>query len=123
MLGELRITTRLEFRYKTIRITDSNGIEMNKYELQSKIKSTGTAIIFWFLIGAHFAYLNKWGLQLIFWLTLGGLGVWWLIELFLISGRVEKYNEDIYRRIGDLEKRERADDLIRNLERIRASEK
>lgn len=95
---------------------------MNKYELQSKIKSTGTAILFWFLLGAHFAYLNKWGLQIIFWLTLGGLGVWFLIELFLISGRVAKYNEDIYRQIDQLEKRERAEDLVRSLEKMRSSE-
>ena len=91
----------------------------SKYELQGKIKSTGTAILFWFLLGAHFAYLNKWGLQIIFWLTLGGLGVWALIELFLISGRVAKYNEAIFRQIDEIEKKERADDLARNLAKLR----
>lgn len=96
---------------------------MNKYQLQGKIKSTGTAILFWFLLGAHFAYLNKWGLQIIFWLTLGGLGVWALVELFLIPGRVSKYNEVIFRKIDEYEKRERADEMAKNLELIRASGK
>ncbi len=91
----------------------------SKYELQGKIKSTGTAILFWFLLGAHFAYLNKWGLQIIFWLTLGGLGVWALIELFLISGRVAKYNAEIFRQIDDIEKKERSEDLMKNLARIK----
>jgi hypothetical protein len=94
---------------------------MNKYQLQGKIKSTGTAILFWFLLGAHFAYLNKWGLQIIFWLTLGGLGVWALIELFLISGRVAKYNADIYHQLDKLEKQERADELEKSIERIKAA--
>lgn len=94
---------------------------MNKYQLQGKIKSTGTAILFWFLLGAHFAYLGKWGLQILFWITLGGIGIWALIELFLIPGRVEKYNADIYQQIDHLEKQEKAADLVRNLEMIKAS--
>jgi hypothetical protein len=91
----------------------------SKYELQGKIKSTGTAILFWLLLGAHFAYLNKWGLQILFWITLGGLGVWALIELFLISGRVAKYNQAIFRQIDEIEKKERAQDLVRNLAKLR----
>ena len=94
---------------------------MNKYQLQGKIKSTGTAILFWFLLGAHFAYLGKWGLQILFWVTLGGIGIWALIELFLIPGRVEKYNADIYQQLDHLEKQEKAADLVRNLEMIKAS--
>ncbi len=94
---------------------------MNKYELQSKIKSTGTAILFWLLLGAHFAYLGKWGLQIIFWITLGGLGIWYLIELFLISGRVAKYNAAIFQQIDQIERKEKADELIKNLEMIKAA--
>jgi len=86
---------------------------MNKYHLQGKIKSTGVAILFWFLIGAHFAYLDKWGLQLLFWLTIGGLGIWWLIELFLIPGRVATYNEGIFKMIDEIDKKEKAEDLAK----------
>lgn len=94
---------------------------MNKYELQSKIKSTGTAILFWFLLGAHFAYLGKWGLQILFWVTLGGIGIWFLIELFLISGRVSKYNAVIFEQLDQIEKKEKADELIKNLEMIKGA--
>jgi hypothetical protein len=94
---------------------------MNKYELQSRIKSTGTAILFWFLLGAHFAYLGKWGLQILFWITLGGVGVWAIIELFLIPGRVEKYNAEIFEQLEQVEKRDRANDLLKNLEMIKSA--
>ena len=96
---------------------------MNKYELQGRVKSTGTAFLFWFLLGAHFAYLGKWGLQLIFWLTLGGLGIWALVELFLISGRVQEYNASIYQQLDQLDKQEKSDDLARNLAIIEAAKK
>jgi len=36
---------------------------MNKYQLQSETKSSGTAFLFWFFLGAHYAYLGKWGVQ------------------------------------------------------------
>ncbi len=88
---------------------------MNKYQLQGKIKSTGVAIFFWFLIGAHFAYLDKWGLQLLFWLTIGGLGIWWLIELFLSPGRVATYNEGIFKMIDEIDKKEKAEDWAKHL--------
>ena len=88
---------------------------MNKYQLQGKIKSTGVAFLFWFLIGAHFAYLEKWGLQILFWLTIGGLGIWWLIELVLIPGRVSSYNANIYKMIDEIDKKEKADELAKHL--------
>jgi TM2 domain-containing membrane protein YozV len=96
---------------------------MNKYELQGRVKSTGTAFLFWFLLGAHFAYLGKWGLQIIFWLTLGGLGIWALVELFLISGRVQEYNASIYQQLDQIDKQEKSDDLARNLAIIEAAKK
>lgn len=94
---------------------------MNKYELQGKIKSTGTAYLFWFLLGAHFAYLGRWGMQLLFWFTLGGIGVWAIVELFLISGRVQKYNAPIYQQLADLDKKEKAEDMAKNIAMIKAA--
>jgi hypothetical protein len=84
---------------------------MNKAILQSKIKSTGMAYVCWFIFGFQFAYLNKWGLQLLFWFTLWGFGVWWFIEMFLIPGRVERYNANIYAQIEEIDKAEKRHDL------------
>jgi hypothetical protein len=56
------------------------------------MKSKGLAYLFWFLLGAHYAYLGKWGTQFLFWITLGGLGVWAIIDLFTLGGKVENYN-------------------------------
>lgn len=93
---------------------------MNKHYLQSKIKSTGTAYLFWFFLGAHYAYLGKWGVQILYWLTLGGLGIWILIDLFTMSKKVDQYNAEIFRQIEAIEKREKDEDHAKNLAMITA---
>ncbi|SDX37273.1 TM2 domain-containing protein [Aequorivita viscosa] len=95
---------------------------MTKHHLQSQIKSTSTAyILFFFLFGTHYAYLGKWGLQFLFWFTLGGLGVWGLIDLFTMSSKVEAHNANIYRQIDEIDKRERNDDQARQMAMIAAA--
>ena len=94
---------------------------MNKHYLQSKVKSTGTAYLFWFTLGAHYAYLGKWGIQILYWITLGGLGIWALIDLFTMSGKVNKYNADIFQQIEAIEKKEKDDDHARNMAMMSAA--
>lgn len=85
---------------------------MNKYYLQSSLKEESTAyIMFFFAFGSHFAYLGKWGLQLLFWITLYGFGIWGLIELFIIGKRVRKHNSYIYQQIEKIDKQEQATHL------------
>lgn len=79
---------------------------MNKYYLNSKMKSTGTAYLCWFLIGCHYAYLGKWGWQILYWLTAGGLGIWAILDLFLIPSKVNKYNYKIAQQIEEIERQE-----------------
>lgn len=69
---------------------------MKNLRLQRELRDTPTAYIMWFLIGAHYAYLGKWGLQILYWITLGGLGLWALVDLFRIPGMVKDHNEPIY---------------------------
>ena len=84
---------------------------MNKYKLQSKVKSKGTAYLYWFCLGGHYAYLNKWLIQLLYWCTLGGFGLWALIDLFTMGSKVNKYNSKIYQQMEDIDKREHSKNL------------
>lgn len=88
---------------------------MNKHYLQSKIKSTGTAYLFWFFFGAHYAYLGSWGTQILYWITLGGLGIWALLDLFTMSGKVNTYNASIFSQIEAIEKKEKDETHERNV--------
>lgn len=95
---------------------------MNKHYLQSKMKSSGTAYLCWFFFGVHYAYLGQWGLQVLYWLTAGGCGIWTVVDLFLIPSKVDKYNMLIASQIADIERREKAEEFERQLMITRASE-
>lgn len=44
-------------------------------------------------------FFNKVGLGIAFWLTAGGLYIWYLIEIFLTPRRVRDYNKDVATRV------------------------
>ena len=74
-------------------------------EFKRKSKSRSVAYIFW-LIGCHYGYLGKWGMQVLFWFTGGGFFFWWFIDLFRTAGIVRDHNKDA------------AVDVLRNLKAI-----
>ena len=94
---------------------------MNKHYLQSKIKSTGTAYVLWFVFGFHYGYLGKWGIQILYWITFGGVGIWALIDLFTMSAKVDRHNAPLFQEIEEIEKREKEADHARNLAMIKAA--
>ncbi len=77
---------------------------MNEYYLQSKMKSRSVAYLWLMASGSHYAYLGRWGLQFLFWLTLGGLGIWGIIDIFHLSRKVKKHNKKIVNKIENLKK-------------------
>lgn len=64
-------------------------------EYQVKRYGAGGAYGMWLLLGLHYAYLGRWGTQVIFWLTGGGLIVWWLLDLLRVPMLVRNKNADI----------------------------
>ena len=74
------------------------------YYLQAQMKGTGMAYVCFALLGCHYAYLGRWGLQLLFWLTLGGLGIWAFVDLFRIPGMVNDHNWDIAEELEALDR-------------------
>lgn len=67
-------------------------------EMSKKQKSGGVAWLLWFFtggIGGHRFYLGRIGTGVAMLLTLGGLGIWTLVDLFLMSGMIKSTNETI----------------------------
>ncbi|MBI3706327.1 MAG: hypothetical protein HY246_01345 [Proteobacteria bacterium] len=54
-------------------------------------KSIGVARLCWLLLGSHYLYFGRWLLQLVFWLTLGGLGAWWIVDLFRLPAMLRRH--------------------------------
>lgn len=69
-------------------------------ELDKKGKSKTPAWLLWLFtggIGGHRYYIGDIGYAVLMTLTLGGLGLWTLIDAFLINGAIDKKNEEIER--------------------------
>lgn len=67
----------------------------NEYE--SKKKRTSIGYIFWLFLGWHYIYARQIGLQFAFWFTLGGFGIWWLVDLFRMPSIIRACNEQVAR--------------------------
>jgi hypothetical protein len=94
---------------------------MNKHQLQNKLKTTNSAYLCWFFLGAHYAYMSRWGMQFLYWFTLGGLGIWAIIDAFRMGGMIDKANAPVYEELDKLDKREREEDQARQMAMIAAA--
>ena len=64
-----------------------------------KANSSTIWVLFLFL-GWSYGSLDKIGTQILFYLTLGGFGLWALIRLFTLSGAIKDYNRKIAGQVG-----------------------
>lgn len=62
-------------------------------QLEGERKKRRYAYLAWLCLGSHHLYLQRPIRQVFFWLTLGGLLVWWVTDLFRIPEQVQKYNQ------------------------------
>lgn len=74
-------------------------------EFTRKKKSIGLGYLLW-IIGWHYAYQKKWGIQILFLITFGGAFFWWFIDVFRIGTMIRDFNKDM------------AVDTLRNLRAI-----
>jgi hypothetical protein len=82
-------TVREQLAYLT---PDQQRAFLWRYRAQAK--SPLVALLF-LLLGWHYLYLRKRRLQVLFWLTLGGLAAWWVVDVFRIRGLVRDYNRGV----------------------------
>lgn len=64
-----------------------------------KANPTTIWLLFLFL-GWSYGSLDKIGIQILFYLTLGGIGIWTIIRLFTLSGSIKDYNRKIAGQVG-----------------------
>lgn len=67
---------------------------------QNQMANPTTIWLLFLFLGWSYGSLNSMGLQILFYLTFGGLGLWALIRLFTLSGAIKSYNKQICRNSG-----------------------
>jgi hypothetical protein len=66
--------------------------------VRKELRSPGIAGLLWIFFGLHLIYLKDYKGQLIFLITLGGFGIWWLLEAWVLESRIKLFNLRLYRR-------------------------
>lgn len=77
-------------------------LQLIEQRVANDTQSIGAAYFLWFflgLIGVHRFYLRRVGTGIAMLLTLGGFGIWWLIDIFLIPGMVRHNRESMRQRL------------------------
>jgi hypothetical protein len=67
---------------------------------QNRKADLTTAWLLFIFLGWSYGYLGKIGLQILYYLTLGGFGIWALVRLFTLSKDVKNYNFNIALQVG-----------------------
>lgn len=66
---------------------------MEEYNRRKKSIFLGYLLLLFF--GWHYAYVKKWGSQLLCFVTLWGLLLWWIIDWFRVPSIIRRYNKDL----------------------------
>lgn len=68
---------------------------MYQEQFSKKCKGSGLMLVLAIFFPIQLFLLGKTGLGIAYWLTGGGMGIWWIIEIFITGKRVREYNEDV----------------------------
>jgi len=74
---------------------------MDKQFAYNERKANTTLIWLLFLfLGWSYGSLGKIGIQILYYITISGLGIWTLIRLFTLQGAIRDYNKKIAMELG-----------------------
>lgn len=69
---------------------------MTNFEAYNTQKADNSKVwLLFLLVGWSYGSLGSMGKQILFYLTLGGLGVWVLYRMFTLNKAIKKYNRQI----------------------------
>lgn len=76
-------------------------MDTNKLLAYESRKANPTTIWLLFLfLGWSYGSLDKVGIQILYYITLGGFGFWAFVRLFTLSGSIKNYNRRIATQVG-----------------------
>ena len=80
-----------------------NKIKMDTNKLlayESRKANQTTVWLLFLFLGWSYGSLDKIGIQILYYVTIGGFGVWALVRLFTLSGAIKTYNRRIAGQVG-----------------------
>lgn len=76
-------------------------MDTNKLLVYENRKANPSTVWLLFLfLGWSYGSLDKIGMQILFYVTFGGIGIWTLIRLFTLSSAIKSYNRRVAGQVG-----------------------
>lgn len=86
------LPTIIQSRLQNYSVKDQEAFVL---EYKRRKKSIFTGYLLLLFLGWHYAYLNKWGYQILCFFTLWGFLIWWVIDWFRLPFMVKRYNREL----------------------------
>lgn len=67
---------------------------------ESRKANTTTIWLLFLFLGWSYGSLDKIGIQILYYVTFGGLGIWALVRLFTLNGSIKTYNRRMAGQVG-----------------------
>lgn len=84
--------------------TKPNQIKMDTTQklmmANNEVVNPTTIWVLFFFLGWSYGSMGQMGLQILYYLTFGGLGIWTIVRLFTLNKAITDYNNKIYMKYG-----------------------
>ncbi len=78
--------------YELGKICPENQIRFQEIYSKRERSLRFAFICLFFFPGTHYAFLGRWQLQIMYWLTFGGALIWWVIDMFRLPALLKESN-------------------------------
>lgn len=78
----------------------NNNEILNEMRYNSQKKDSSMVWLLFLLLGWSYGGFNSMGKQILYYLTFGGFGLWWLYVLFTLNGKINKHNQQLRNKLN-----------------------
>lgn len=97
--AEFTIKLHPKTLYELGKICPENQIQFQEIYLKRNKSLFLGYLCLLFLPSTHYAFMGRWQLQFLFWLTLGGALVWWMADLYRLPKLIKNVNSQIQQKV------------------------
>lgn len=92
-----KLNPKVLYELGKISVEDQLQFQNNYLGRERSLKLAYVCLLFF--PTTHYAFMGKWQLQVLFWLTLGGGLIWWLADFFRLRELVRQKNQEIQKQV------------------------
>lgn len=85
--------------YELGKMCPENQIQFQEVYLKRNKSLFLAYLCLFFLPSTHYAFMGRWQLQFLFWFTLGGALIWWMVDLYRLPKLINDVNAQFQQKV------------------------